>query len=126
MINWAYWVVIGFIALTIVSGWIYFRRYLIARPPIGVFDFTDIVLFGIIIVAMPYIYLVLPLWFVGGLLALGTLNILYLTWMPILRSRWVVWALILVIMLVDVAVAAVFTTYSNLYFAVNDAVLSMI
>jgi len=65
----------------------YFRRYAITRPPIGVFNLWDIAVMIGGIVLVPYLYLALPPWLVGGLLAIGVLSALSFMWEPVLRSR---------------------------------------
>src|SRR5262249_36765683 len=82
------------------------------RPPIGVFDLADTIILIVLIIVAPAIYLIAPLWLVGGMLVLGALNILYLTWAPILRNGWAIWLVVLLIVL-SVIIAAVSFTTSN-------------
>ncbi len=65
---------------------LYFRRFQITRPPIGVFNLTDIAFMIGGIVLVPYLYLLVPLWLVGGLLVLCALSVVYFLWEPVLRS----------------------------------------
>ena len=75
----AFFVVLGHAAAALALGWAYFRRYGVARPPIGVINLGDVglMLGGIILV--PYLYLMLPSWLVAGLLALALGSTLYLS-----------------------------------------------
>ena len=41
-------------------SWAYFRRYPVARPPIGVFNLRDVVVLLAAIALIPYLYLELP------------------------------------------------------------------
>ncbi len=87
-----------FLALGLALSWVYFQRYQITRPPIGVFNLWDVAfMFGAIVV-VPLLYLVLPNFLVGGLLGLGALGILYAACEPIMqRRRGLQWAIVLVV-----------------------------
>lgn len=106
-------------------SWAYFRRYRLARPPIGVFGLGDVVVMIVAIVLIPFLYLALPLWFVAGLLALAMVGILYFTLEPLLRSATATW---LVVLLLGGA-----TVWSNLklgagsppFLLANNAVLAL-
>jgi hypothetical protein len=83
--------VLGHTAAVLGLGWLYFGRYTLNRPPIGVFGLADVgfLLGGILVV--PLLYLLLPLWAVAGLLALGALSALNLLAEPVWRVRWLTW-----------------------------------
>ena len=115
--------VMGLAAAAVLLSWGYFRRYRMSRPPIGVVDLGDVAFMIGGIVLVPYLYLALPAWLVGGVLALGTLGILHLTGEPVLRVRWLVWPVALGLAAADVALALRAGTTSAAYLAVNDLVL---
>src|SRR6266542_5447687 len=86
---------LGHAAATSGLAWLYFRRYRLARPPIGVFSLGDVAILLVCVVLVPLLYLALPVVLVAGLLALGALNAIYLATEPILRPRWLAWAVVL-------------------------------
>src|SRR5215213_5149395 len=94
-------VILGSISAAILLSWDYFRRYVVTRPPIGVFNLWDIAIIIGGIIVVPYLYLILPLWFVRSLLALAILSVLYFAWEPILRARWAIWLMMLVLIAAD-------------------------
>ena len=116
-------VVLGLGVAAVLLSWLYFRRYQVTRPPIGVFNLTDIayMIGGIILV--PYLYLILPIWLVAALLVIGALSVLYFTWEPILRSRLLIWLVSLTFVGADIWASIQFGTASNQFFIVNDVVL---
>ena len=87
-------VVLGHAAASVMLGWLAFRRLPLKRPTIGVFGLADVgfLLGGILVV--PLLYLMLPLWVVGGLLALGALSALSLLAEPLLPCHAVRWAVL--------------------------------
>ena len=90
-------VVLGCAIAAVLLSWLYFRRYAIVRPPIGVFNFSDLAMMLGSIILIPYLDLALPLWVVAGLLVVGGLSTLYFTWEPILRPAWAGWLATLVL-----------------------------
>jgi hypothetical protein len=98
-------VILIYIAAVILLGWGYFRRYTVTRPPIGVFNIWDIMVMIGGIFLVPYLYLLLPIWLVASLIALGILSVLYFMWEPILRARWAIWLIVLLLVGVDIGVA---------------------
>ncbi len=116
-------VVLAFAFAAIALSWLYFRRFQVTRPPIGVFNLTDIgiVVGGLILV--PYLYLLLPLWLIAGLLTLGALSVIYFLWEPVLRGRLLVWLATLALLCADIWAALQFGTSSNGFFIVNNIVL---
>src|SRR5215216_2911911 len=104
-------------------SWAYFRRYLLARPPIGVFGLGDVALMVGVIILIPFLYLALPLWFVAGILALGMLSILYFTLEPVLRSRWALWLVVLALLGADVWSNLRFGAGSVPFLLLNNTVL---
>ncbi len=116
-------VVLGHIATAILLGWGYFRRYSVTRPPIGVFNIWDIMVMMGGIILVPYLYLLLPTWLVASLLALGILSVLYFMWEPILRARWAIWLMVLLLVVADIGATLWFGPASSLFFAINNIVL---
>lgn len=116
-------VVVGLAAATILLGWGYSRRYRVTRPPIGVIDFGDVLVMVAGIILIPYLYLLLPGWLVGGILGLGMVGILQLTAEPVFRRRWLVWTVALGLPAADIALALRAGTGSTPYLALNDLVL---
>lgn len=115
-------VVLAHTAAAMLLGWLYFRRYAIQRPPIGVFNLWDVafMLGGIILV--PYLYLWLPLWFVAGLLGLGALSILYFLLEPVLHTRWLIWLIVFGVLGTEVGAAWWFGGQNVIFSALNNLV----
>jgi hypothetical protein len=75
------------------------------------------------IILVPYLYLLLPLWLIAGLLTLGALSVVYFLWEPVLRGRLLVWLVTLALVCSDIWAALQFGTSSNGFFIVNNLVL---
>jgi hypothetical protein len=117
---------LGWIGLALGLSWWYFRRYTVTRPTIGVFNLWDI---GIMIggvVLVPFLYLVLPLWVVGGLLTLSTISFLYIAGDPILRTPFAIWPAILLVIGADLGAASLLGAGSGAFLACNDFVLVLV
>jgi hypothetical protein len=123
MITISSYLVVAFTGVTVLMAWAYFGRFRIKRPPIGLFTLVDIVIMFIFIILIPFIYLNSPAWLTIGLLALGSLNILYFTWEAIIPHPLARWALVFAFLLADIGAAAVVKTGSNWYFAINNLVI---
>jgi hypothetical protein len=121
----ALFVILLHMAAIILLGWGYFRRYAVTRPPIGVFNLWDITIMMAGIILVPYLYLILPTWLVAGLLALGIGSVLYFVWEPVLRARWAIWLVTLVLLAADIGVLVWYGPATSLFFAVNNIVLAM-
>src|SRR4051812_27040139 len=106
-------VVLAFAFAAIALSSLYFRRFRVTRPPIGVFNLTDIGLMIGGIILVPYLYLLLPLWLIAGLLTLGALSVVYFLWEPVLRGRLLVWLVTLALVCSDIWAALQFGTSSN-------------
>jgi hypothetical protein len=119
-------VVFGGAACALVGSWVYFRRYQLSRPPIGVMNIRDIATMIFAIMALPFLYLFLPVWMVATFLLLSALSVLYFTIKPALRTRWVVWVAALALLLLDGGAVYVFTAKQNTYFAVNNLALLLL
>lgn len=111
-----------FCLLTLGLGWAYDGRYQITRPPIGVFNLWDVGLMMAGILAVPYLYLILPRGAVVGLLTLSALSVLYFCLEPVVARRGVRWGLVLVLMVLDGAALHRFGPISAEFFAVNNLV----
>jgi hypothetical protein len=108
---------------TIGLGWLYFRRWRVTRPPIGVFNLADVLVMLGGIVLIPLLYLALPRRLLTGLLALGALSALYFALEPILRSRALLWSVVVLAAAGEWAVLAYVGPTSTAYFVVNNPVL---
>src|SRR5687767_13394236 len=98
-------VVLAHVVIALLLGWVYFRRYRIVRPPVGVFDLLDVMMMIGGIILIPFLYLLLPHLLVVGLLILGTGSAVYFVLEPVLRWKWLVWASTLLLVALDVALA---------------------
>lgn len=96
-------VVLALTAATVWFAWLYFRRYTVVRPPLGVFNLRDIAIIIGFIILIPYLDLALPLGMVGGLLVIGGLGMLYFTFEPVLHRLWTRWLVILILVGADIA-----------------------
>jgi hypothetical protein len=119
-------VILSFAAAAVLLSWAYFRRYAVARPPVGVFNLRDIAIMIGGVVLVPYLYLALPRWLVAGLLLLGVLSALYLLWEPVLAFRGAVWAVTLALGGYDIVAVLLFGPTSVAFFAVNNIVQMLV
>ncbi len=119
-------VMLAFAIGAITLSWLYFRRYQVNRPPIGVINLYDIGLMIGGIIVMPYLYLWISPWLVVGLLALGALSLLSLGLEPLVRSAWMGWAVSLALIGSDIAAAALWTTRSPAFMLINNLVMLLI
>jgi len=114
-------VVFGHALLAVGLGWVYFRRYRMTRPPMGVFNLWDVALIVACIVLVPYLHMAAPDWLVIALLGGGFLGLLYYTFEPVLKARWAVWLVCLGLMAADAGLR--FGASSTVFFVVNNALL---
>ncbi len=119
-------VVLAGASLAICAAWVYFRRYQIVRPPVGVFNRNDMVLLLVGIILMPNLYLLLPIWLAGTLLGLMTCSILYTIWEPVLQARIAIWFMVLLNMGLDLASAWWFGTDHEAFVVINDLIVLQI
>jgi len=119
----ASFVILAHIAAAMLLAWLYFRRYAMSRIPIGVFNLADIAIMIGAVILVPFLYLLLPLWIVAGLLALASVSLLYFTWEPVLRSVWAVWLVTILLAGADLITALLLGIGPVWFFAVNNAVL---
>jgi hypothetical protein len=111
------------ITAAVILSWLYFRRYAMTRPPIGVFNLGDIAVMIGMIILVPFLYLLVPIWIVASLLALVSLSILYFTAEPVLRSVWAIWFVTILLVGADLFTALVPTVAPIWFFAVNNLVI---
>lgn len=116
-------IVLGFASAAVILSWLYFRRFQLTRAPIGVFNLIDIAYMVGSIILVPYLYVLLPLWVVSGLLLVGTLSVVYFLWEPVLRIGLAIWLISLLMVGADIWAANYFGTTSNGFFIVNNVVL---
>ena len=118
MIAWT--VVTAFVAAAPVAAWIYFRRFELMRPPIGVFDRHDVVFMLVAIVVVPIAYLALPRAVVGTILCLLALNVFWFGLEPVLRYRWLIWPAAVGFVAADVVVNVTAPAGALWVVALND------
>lgn len=118
MIAWT--VVMTFVVAAPVAAWIYFRRFELLRPPIGVFDWHDIVFMLVAIVVVPIAYLALPRAVVGTILCLLALNIFWFGLEPVLRYRSLIWPVAVGLVAADVVVNVTSPAGALWVVALND------
>jgi hypothetical protein len=123
MLPTSFYVVLGFTASAVLVGWAYFRTYQLARPSIGVINFGDVAFMIGLIVLIPYLYLALPLWLVTAILTMAMLGILYFTGEPVLRARWAIWVVALLLLGSVVGANLHFGSRSTTFFLVNNIIL---
>jgi hypothetical protein len=119
----ATFIVLIHILAAVILSWLYFRRYAMTRPPIGVFNLGDIAVMIGMIILVPFLYLLLPLWMLASLLTLASFSILYFTWEPVLRPAWAIWVVTLLLAGADLLTALVPSIPSTWFFAVNNVVI---
>jgi hypothetical protein len=116
-------VVVGDAACAVWGSWLYFRCCQLPRPPIGVTNMRDIAILIAAVVALPVLYLILPIRVVAAFLLLSALSVLYVTLLPVLRARWLVWLVALALLLLDAAASYVFSARQSSFFVVNNLVM---
>ena len=116
----AYALVTTLVAAATAAGWVYFRRFELMRPPVGVFDGHDVVFMLAAIVLLPFAYLALPRAAVAVVFCLVALNLLYFGLEPLLLLRPRIWAACLGLLAADVAATVVTGAGSKPVLVVND------
>lgn len=119
-------VVVGSVACALGGSWLYFRRYQLSRVPVGVMNLTDIAVMMVAIIALPFLYLILPVWLVAAFLLLSALSVLYASLQPILHARWAVWLVTLSLLLSDSVTVFLVGTKQNTFFAINNVILILL
>jgi hypothetical protein len=121
----AFYAVVACATGAVLLAWLYFRRFRVTRPPIGVMNLRDVALIIGAIVLVPYLYLAVPPWLAAKLLGLGLLTILQVTHEPVLPGRWTAWAVAVGLLGADVGAALVFGAPSTPFLLANDTVLAI-
>lgn len=113
-------------AAVVFLAWTYYGRVEVRRPPIGVINLWDIAALLIGIVCAPLLYLTLPRWLAGALIALAVISIAYFTLEPLVRSRAGIWAAVLVFAGADLLAFRLAGPGAAAFVVVNDAVIMLV
>src|SRR6185437_14181062 len=123
LVMFGFLVLLCFVAAPLLIGWLYFRRFALARPPIGVVEVSDVAIILVGVVVVPYLYLILPSGIAAVVLGVTLASILAMTFEPLLRSPFVRWLVVLTLVGADVGVADQLSSQSPWFLAVNNLVL---
>ena len=93
----------GCCAAAIAFSWLYFRRWRISRPALGIVNRSDIIFLLVGIILLTFLYALLPAWIAAVLLALGISSILYTVWEPVLSRGIFIWLVTLGLLGFDLA-----------------------
>ena len=104
----------------------FLRHCRVSRPPIGVFNRSDVLLAVLFITLAHVVYVVLPLWLAVGVFALAVLSALYCTLEPLVRSRVLTWLVSLSVIAVDIGAARILGTQNNGFTLINDVVILLV
>ncbi len=104
----------------------YLRHCRVIRPPIGVFNLSDVLLAVLIITLAHVVYVVLPLWLAVGMFALAVLSAVYFTLEPLVRTRALAWLASLALIALDIGAAHIFGTQNNGFLLINDVVILLV
>jgi hypothetical protein len=96
-------IVLGGALLTSACALLYFRRVRLERPPLGVFNPRDVAVLLFFILALPFLYLIVPTVVLTGLLVLTFVSALYFALRPFLLARYL-WPLLLLLMVANILV----------------------
>ena len=119
-------VILGCNIAMLVLSLVYFRHCRVSRPPIGVFNLSD-VLFAVLIITLAHVvYVVLPLWLAVGLFALAVFSAVYFTLEPLVRTRALAWLGSLAVVAADIGAARLFGTQTDGFLLINDAVILLV
>ncbi|HYI24445.1 MAG TPA: hypothetical protein VD767_03465 [Thermomicrobiales bacterium] len=121
--NVAIWLLV---TLTVLGAWFFFRRWSLTRPPLGTVNLGDVGFTLASIVALPFLYLWLPGWVAGSLLAVTTLSLLWFLVEPVTPSPLARWGLAGGLVAADVLLAWQPGTSSTAFLLVNDAVIILV
>lgn len=115
-------VIFLFILLALGLSWLYFQRYRMKRPPIGVFNLWDVAFMMVGILLIPYLYLLLPGWAVTLLLGLGAVGILFFMFEPLFVRRWMGWLLVLLLAGGEIVLYRLYGSRSLAFLVANNLV----
>jgi len=96
-------IVLGGALLTSACALLYFRRVRLERPPLGVFNPRDVAVLLFFILALPFLYLIVPTEVLTGLLVLTFVSALYFALRPFLLARYL-WPLLLLLMVANILI----------------------
>ena len=96
-------IVLGGALLTSACALLYFRRVRLERPPLGVFNPRDIAILLFFILALPFLYLIVPTEVLTGLLVLTFVSALYFALRPFLLARYL-WPLLAFLMIANILI----------------------
>jgi hypothetical protein len=114
-------------AAAVLLGWAFFGRYRVNRPPIGVLSLGDVVFMLGAIVTIPFLYLVLPIWIVAGLLGFVTLSAVYMALEPVVARPAAALLLTLALAAADViTIASGVGELRSLSLVVNNFVMLVV
>ena len=116
-------VILGCVLAGMLLSMLYFRRCVVARPPIGVINLWDVAVLLAAVVVVPYLYLGLPPWLMMALLALGIAGLLYELLAPSLRRAAPAVAATALVVAADIFVAWRYGTAGIPFLVVNNAIL---
>ena len=108
-----------------VGALLYFQRVRLERPAIGVFNTRDVVIVGFFILILPFLYILLPLYLVTGLLVVTFIGASYITLSPLLPAR-ILWPAIALFIIADIYVTTSFLGTNSgwqLYWVINSAIV---
>ncbi len=111
--------------LCAVGALLYFQRVRLERPAIGVFNTRDVVIVGFFILVLPFLYVLLPLYVVTGLLILTFAGASYIALSPLLPAR-IMWPAVAAFIVADIFVTNEFlgtTSGWQLYWVINSAIV---
>ncbi len=113
-------------ATAVLTSWFYFRRWALTRPPLGTVNLGDVTFTLGCIVMLPLLYLWLPGWLVGTLLAITTLSALWFVIEPVTARPLARWGVAGGLVTADVLLAWLVGTASTPFLLVNDALMLML
>lgn len=108
-------------AVAVVLTWSYFRRFRVKRAPMGVLNLVDVLFIMVAIILLPYLYLALPRWLTGTIVAFSFGGLIYVTTEPLLRRRWAIWTAVVALCGAELWAAWRFGPGSQVYLTVNNA-----
>jgi len=118
-------VLFGAVIVTLSMAWLYFRRYAIARPPLGVLNRTDVLILLVLTVAFTFLDVILPSWLTVALIGLGALSVLSVTLEPVIRSALPRWGIVLGTLVLEVGGRVWLAPNPLARYALNDIVVAL-
>lgn len=110
-------------ATAVMSSWLYFRTWTLTRPPLGTANLGDVTLTLACIVMLPFLYLWLPGWLIGTLLAITALSVLWFVVEPVFSVPLIRWCVAGGLVAADLLLIRLDGSSSTLFLLVNDAVM---